>query len=129
VTPPSNNRPDRRWPQRVYGQGSEPDPRFSLANERTFLAWMRTGLGFVAAGVAIAAVAQLSSRLGLEVRLAAIVLIICGLVSGVGGLLRWMTNERALRRSERLPSTLMLPLVTGGLVIVSLIAFLVIGFA
>ena len=57
---------DRRWPRRVYAAGSEPDPRFTFANERTFLAWIRTGLGFLAAGVAIAAVAQWSDRLGLE---------------------------------------------------------------
>lgn len=28
----------------VYGQGEEPDPRFTLANERTFLAWMLMSL-------------------------------------------------------------------------------------
>lgn len=32
-------------------EGSEPDYRFSLANERTFLAWLRTALAMVAAGV------------------------------------------------------------------------------
>jgi putative membrane protein len=127
VTATSDRRPDHRWPRTVYGQGDEPDPRFSLANERTFLAWMRTGLGFIAAGVAIAAVARFGSRLGLEVRIASVVLIICGLVSGAGGLWRWMTNERALRRGERLPSTFMLPMVTGGLVVVAVIALLVVG--
>ena len=35
--------PHRR-PRSVYGGGEEPDPRFSLANERTALAWMRTAL-------------------------------------------------------------------------------------
>ena len=33
--------------------GEAPDYRFSLANERTFLAWIRTALGFLAAGVAL----------------------------------------------------------------------------
>ena len=64
--------------------GSEPDPRFTFANERTFLAWIRTALGFLAAGVAIAAVARLAGPLGLEIRVASMVLIICGLVCGVG---------------------------------------------
>ena len=41
----------RRWPAWVYGVGDDPDPRFSLANERTFLAWIRTGLAFVTAGL------------------------------------------------------------------------------
>ncbi len=33
--------------------GEAPDYRFSLANERTFLAWVRTALGFLAAGVGL----------------------------------------------------------------------------
>ena len=44
-----------RFPRSVYGVGDEPDPRFSLANERTFLAWIRTGLALSAAGVALEA--------------------------------------------------------------------------
>ena len=64
-------RTDRRWPRQVYAVGSEPDPRFTFANERTFLAWIRTALGFLAAGVAIAAVAQLvgAARAGDATRL------------------------------------------------------------
>ena len=58
--------PDRRWPRQVYAVGTEPDPRFTFANERTFLAWIRTALGFLAAGVAIAAVARLSGRAGVR---------------------------------------------------------------
>jgi putative membrane protein len=117
---------DRRWPRRVYGGGTEPDPRFTFANERTFLAWIRTGLGFLAAGVAIAAVGRLSSRLGVEVRIASIVLIICGLVSGVGAFTRWMNNERALRLGNRLPSSLMLPMLVAALVVVAAISFAVV---
>jgi putative membrane protein len=44
---------DQRKPESVYGQGDEPDPRFSQASERTALAWMRTALALVAAGIAI----------------------------------------------------------------------------
>ena len=42
-----------RWPAYVYGEGEDPDYRFSLANERTFLAWLRTTLALLAAGVAV----------------------------------------------------------------------------
>ena len=35
-------------------EGSEPDARFTFANERTFLAWNRTALALVVAGLAIA---------------------------------------------------------------------------
>ena len=48
-----NPRADRRFPRRLYGVGTEPDPRYSLANERTFLAWIRTSLTLMAAGVAL----------------------------------------------------------------------------
>ena len=44
-----------RFPRSVYGSGTEPDARFSLANERTFLAWIRTSFALVAAGVALEA--------------------------------------------------------------------------
>jgi putative membrane protein len=43
----------RRSPQSVYGIGAEPDPRFSFANERTFLAWVCTSLALIAAGVSL----------------------------------------------------------------------------
>ena len=45
--------PEHRWPSSVYAHGTEPDPRFSLANERTFLAWIRTALALVAGAAAI----------------------------------------------------------------------------
>ena len=47
----------QRWPARVYGTGAEPDYRFSLANERTFLAWLRTSMALVAGAVALDAFA------------------------------------------------------------------------
>ena len=48
--------PDRnRLSARVLGGGTEPDPRFTLANERTFLAWIRTSLAFLAGGIAVEA--------------------------------------------------------------------------
>ena len=49
------NTPAARFPQHVFGVGDEPDPRFTLANERTFLAWIRTALALIAAGVALEA--------------------------------------------------------------------------
>lgn len=126
-TPTTPADDDRRWPRRVYAVGSEPDPRFTFANERTFLAWIRTGLGFLAAGVAIAAVARLNDQLGLEVRLASIVLILCGLTCGAGAWSRWLNNERAMRLNEPLPSSPMLLILTGVLVTVAAIALVVVS--
>ena len=48
-TPADEHSNGTQWPRWVYGHGSTPDPRFSLANERTFLAWVRTALAVVAA--------------------------------------------------------------------------------
>ena len=52
---PAGNRrmADDRKPESVYGVVDEPDPRFSLANERTALSWMRTALALVAGGIAM----------------------------------------------------------------------------
>lgn len=127
MTDPATPPADRRWPRSVYEQGDDPDPRFTFANERTFLAWIRTGLGFLAAGVAIAALSDLNTALSLPAHLAAIILIVCGVLCAVGGLIRWARAERAMRLNQSLPSSLQLALVTVGLVAVALIAFLVIG--
>ena len=113
---------DRRWPRSLYAVGTEPDPRFTFANERTFLAWIRTGLGFLAAGVAIAAVAGLNERLSLEVRLASLLLVLCGLACAVGAWVRWIASERAMREGRALPSSPLLLVLVGVLVVVALIA-------
>ena len=92
---------DRRFPRRVFAEGEEPDPRFSLANERTFLAWMRTSMALSAAGVALEA---LDLPIAGGLRLAcALVLIGLGLLASVQAWFGWMATERALRRSRPLP--------------------------
>lgn len=125
--PPTEETPprDRRWPRQVYGHGSEPDPRFSFANERTFLAWIRTGLGLLTAGVAIAALAELQPRLMVEAHVASLILILAGIGSSVSAFLRWARNERAMRENRPLPSSLVMPLLVAGLAIVGLVALLV----
>ena len=124
---PRTHSEDRRWPRQVYAVGTEPDPRFTFANERTFLAWIRTALGFLAAGVAVAAVARLVGPLGLETRIGSIVLILCGLVCGVAAFRRWMINERAMRLGEPLPSSPMLLIVTAIVAGVALVSLVVVA--
>lgn len=80
----------------------EPDYRFTLANERTFLAWQRTALGLLAAAVALVQLvpelAVPGARRLLGVGLAG--LAIC--TSGIG-LRRWIHADRAMRRGQPLP--------------------------
>jgi putative membrane protein len=114
----------------VFGVGREPDPRFTFANERTFLAWIRTALGFVAAGVALAAVSRLGGGgLDVEVRVAALLLVLAGLVSGVGAWTRWFNNERALRLDQPLPASPLLVAVTGLVVLAAAAALVVVSVA
>ncbi|XVX18743.1 YidH family protein [Actinomycetota bacterium] len=102
--------PTKRWPSSVYATGEEPDPRFSLANERTFLAWIRTTLALLAGAAALDAL-----DLPLPDRLQAVLaglLASASLLSAAQAWLGWTRTERAMRRREPLPSPgLALPLV------------------
>lgn len=118
---------DRRWPRSVYGVGSEPDPRFSLANERTFLSWIRTALGFLAAGAGVAAVSQVVGDQRIELKLVSLLLLVCGLVCATGAFFRWVRHERAMRTGRPLPSSPTMPFLTGALAIVAVVAIVVVG--
>jgi putative membrane protein len=101
-----------RFPRSVYEVGSEPDPRFTLANERTFLAWIRTALALIAAGVALAALA-LPLQPGLRLT-ASILLLVLGLSVPMLAWLTWGATERALRQGRPLPgSKVALPVAIG----------------
>jgi putative membrane protein len=100
-----------------------PDPRFTQANERTFLAWVRTALAFIAGGLAI----EQFLDAGRAARVAVSVpLIVLGGFMGVAGYLRWKYAEEAIRSGEevkpsRVPALLALMFVLltiGGLVLV-----------
>lgn len=85
----------------MYREGVEPDPRFSLANERTFLAWIRTSLALLAGGVALEAFAA-PVQPGLRLA-ASIVLIAAGIGAPLQAWVGWMRTERAMRLSKPLP--------------------------
>lgn len=90
-----------RFPRGVFAVGDEPDPRFSLANERTFLAWIRTSLALVLTGVALEA---LDAPIQSEIRLAsALILVMLGLVAIVHAWWSWAATESSLRVGRPLP--------------------------
>ena len=75
--------------------GEAPDYRFSLANERTFLAWIRTALGFLAAGVGLD---QLAPDFATPVIRELLALLLCLFSGGLAmyGYLRWLRNTNSL---------------------------------
>jgi putative membrane protein len=108
-----------RFPTWVYRAGAEPDPRFSLANERTFLAWVRTALALLAGGVGLEALhipAQPTLRL-----IAAGLLLIFGLLAVVQGWLGWARAERSLRQGRALPGPTLGALIAGGVIVAAVL--------
>lgn len=99
--PPTPPPAGRRWPRSVYDHGTDPDPRFSLANERTFLAWTRTGLALLAGAAALDAL-DLPLQDTLQALLAAL-LAVAGVVVAATSWWSWARVERAMREGHPLP--------------------------
>ncbi|MCD0447309.1 DUF202 domain-containing protein [Glycomyces sp. A-F 0318] len=116
--------PADRFPRRVYAHGDDPDPRFSLANERTFLAWVRTALALFAAGVALEAVSIPVD--GWFRPAAAGIFVLLGLVAVVYAWSSWMRTERSLRERRPLRGPAIGPVLMTG--IAAAVLLLVIGF-
>jgi putative membrane protein len=114
--------PGRKPP--LHSVGTEPDPRFSYANERTFLAWNRTSLALIAAGLAITTLLP-EFDVGAGRRLIGVPLIVLGAVLAVASYRRWETNERAMRLRHPLPASRLSLLLAVGVAIVAIVAAVV----
>jgi putative membrane protein len=82
---------------------TEPDPRFTLANERTFLAWNRTALALIAAGLGIVQLLPPFPGVPFGRHLVGIPLIVFGAVIAVAAYRELKQNQAAMRRGEPLP--------------------------
>ncbi|MFE3326457.1 YidH family protein [Streptomyces sp. NPDC059176] len=93
----------RLWfaPERIRDEGETPDYRFSLANERTFLAWLRTALALVGGGFAVDQFLP-GLRWGVRVGLS-LALIGTGVLCALRAVNHWVRCERAMRHGEDLP--------------------------
>lgn len=108
--------------------GEAPDYRFSLANERTFLAWIRTALGFLAAGVGLDQLAPDFATPQVREAIALLLCVFAGLLA-VWGYLRWLRNEKAMRLHKDLPYTRALPVISGVMVLAAVIVIAMVLYA
>jgi putative membrane protein len=103
----------------------EPDYRFTLANERTFLAWIRTALGLIAGGVATAQLIPRATVPGARTALALACVALALLVAGTS-YPRYRQVQTAMRQGQPIPRSIVLPLAAGGIVIIALLALLLV---
>src|SRR3954447_9190012 len=94
-----------------------PDPRFTMANERTFLAWNRTALALIGGGLAVEQFldAGRAARLVL-----ALPMILIGVAVSTASYSRWRANEEAMSRGEDLQPSRMPALVAGSFALLSI---------
>ena len=99
---------------------TEPDYRFTYANERTFLAWVRTSVALI--GVGVAAVQFLpplevaGARRALGAAFIALGAVIC-----VVARRQWAANDSAMRAGAPLPPSVLVPVVTAGVVLLAVV--------
>ncbi len=102
-------------------QDREPDYRFTFANERTFLAWIRTALALDAAGLAAVAFIPPSS-IPFAREALALALIGTGTILAAASLRQWQRNQEAIRLDVPLPGSPLLMILTVGVVVSALVA-------
>lgn len=110
----------RRTAGTLGRMGDEPDPRFTLANERTFLAWTRTALALLATGLAIAEFLDSQPR---AVRLAiGVPLMLLAAAAAARSFGRWEAIEHALRLRRPLPYSAFPRLMGAAIAVITLAA-------
>jgi putative membrane protein len=106
------------------GVGKEPDPRFSYANERTFLAWNRTALALISVGLAVTNLLP-PFQLPFGRRIIGLPLIGLGAFVALASLREWAGNQRAMREGRPLPVARLPLLVSAVIGIVAVVALVV----
>src|SRR5688500_9652711 len=107
-------------------RSGHPDYRFTLANERTLLAWLRTALALIAGGVTVAAYApDLGVPWGSSA--VALTLVTIGLITALAGHRRWRANDEAIRSDAPLPVDRLVPGFVAAVAAVSVLVGVLVG--
>jgi len=99
--------------------GKAPDYRFSLANERTYLAWIRTAMALLAGAIAIDQLAPELADTSIRVFLSTLLCLCSGLLALVA-YKRWAANEHAMRNNHNLPESSFLKIISIVVIILTL---------
>jgi putative membrane protein len=108
------------------GGGAEPDARFTFANERTFLAWSRTALALVIAGLGIIQLLPPFPRVPWGRHLIGVPLIVLGAVVATAGYVEWTRNQRALRMGEPVPRSILPTVLTVTITLIAVVSAVVV---
>jgi putative membrane protein len=102
-------------------EGTEPDPRWTFANERTFLAWSRTALALVVAGLGVVQLLPPFPGVPWGRHVLGVPLIVFGAIVAVTAYREWVSSQQAMRHGKPLPTSVMPRLLS---VIVAVMAVL-----
>ena len=106
--------------------GTDPDPRFTFANERTFLAWSRTALALVVAGLGVVQLLPPFPGVPWGRRVLGLPLIVFGAVVAVVAYGEWVRSQGALRHGRPLPRSVMPRLLATVIAVIAIIAAVVV---
>lgn len=96
------------------------DYRFTLANERTYLAWVRTALAMIAGGIAIR-IFMKDVRDSIPLDIAAVGLTLLGGLVTALAYHHWRAAQAAMERGDPLPTQRGPLIMTAGLLILALV--------
>jgi putative membrane protein len=103
------------------------DPRLRYANERTFLAWIRTSLALMTAGLAIAQLLPAFNVPGGR-RIIGLPLIALGIWASVAAFRQWVVNDEAMAARRTVERSRLPIIVAVGVAVVSVVALVIAAF-
>ncbi|CAM4384650.1 MULTISPECIES: YidH family protein [Vibrio] len=109
------SRNSKRW----RDEGTAPDYRFSLANERTYLAWIRTSLALLAGAIALDQLTPDLANPTIRLIISCFLCLCSGLVA-IYAYRRWSLNEQAMRHNKELRYTSNMKLMSAILLILTI---------